>query len=94
MEIYGFEKGIAFLEAKGLAKCFNAYADACGNKDIAEVGFNASIRQVYIALENGINISSILGSDIKFLVTDFDAGKDYFFDSYDEAEKFKIEIEN
>lgn len=79
------EKGIAYTEAKGLAKCFDAYAENANYEQIFESGFNANSGYVYIALENGITICSMLGREVEYLVTDFNDGEEYFYDEYSEA---------
>ena len=50
-----------------------------------QVGFNSNSGYVYIALENGISICSMLGRDVEYLVTDFNDGEEHFLDSYEEA---------
>ena len=55
-----------------------------------EVGFNSRSGYVYIALENGISICSMLGRDVEYLVTDFETGEEFFFDEYSEAEESDV----
>ena len=76
----------AYLEAKGLAKCWEAYSKIASYRDIMEVGFNPNSGYVYIALECGISIASNIGQDIDYIVTDYETGEEYFFDSYEEAQ--------
>lgn len=88
LTIHGInEEGPAYCEAQGLAKVFQAYADFCVNEEImySGVGFNPNSGYVYIALENGISICSNMGQDVEFLVTNFDNGQEYFYNSYEEA---------
>lgn len=86
MEITGINGTISFLEAQGFAKCFQAYADNCAGKDILEIGFNPNSGYTYIALQGyDISICSNLGQDAVFLVTDFDSGEEYFYETYEEA---------
>jgi hypothetical protein len=80
--MHGLEGSIAFLEAKGLAVVFEAYAYDCAGEEITEVGFNPNSGYVYIALENGISIASFMGQRVQFLVTDFENGEEFFFDNY------------
>ena len=75
----------AFCEAQGLAKVFQAYADNCAGEDIMEVGFNANSGYVYIALENGVSICSMLGREVEYLFRVFDDGEEFFFDDYQTA---------
>lgn len=85
--LHGFNShSIAYLEAMGLAKCFNAYAKN-GSEEIMEIGFNTNSGYIYIALENGIQIASMLGQDIDYIVVDHD-GNEHFLDTYEAAENF------
>lgn len=94
--IYGLDSNnLTYCESIGLSKCFTAYS--CIKEDIMEggIGFNPNSGYVYIALENGISICSNMGRDIEYLVTDFNNGEEYFFDTYEEAEKFDVtELQN
>jgi hypothetical protein len=83
--IHGLEGSIAFCDAQGLAKVFQAYADHCAGEDIMQVGFNPNSGYVYIALENGISICSMLGRDIEYLVTNPEDGEETFLDTYEDA---------
>ena len=87
ISIHGFNDSIAYCEALGLAKCFQIYACNCSGECIMDggVGFNSNSGYVYIALENGVTICSMLGRDVQYLVTDFEDGTEYFFDTYEEA---------
>jgi hypothetical protein len=85
MEIQNINSEIAFCEAKGLSKVFAAYAANCASETIMEVGFNPNSGYVYIALENGVSICSMLGNDCDYLVTDFFDGEETFYDTYKEA---------
>ena len=89
IEMHGFRNGsIASLEAHGLSQVFKAYSYHCAGERISEIGFNPNTGYVYIALEDGIQICSCLGSDIEYLVTNYDNGEETFFYSYDEAQEF------
>jgi hypothetical protein len=48
-------------------------------------GFNKMSGYVYIALENGISICSCFGQEVEYLVTDYDTGEEYFYETYEEA---------
>lgn len=89
LEFYGFSNSIAFCEAQGLAKCFQAYADECAGTDIMSVGFNPNSGYVYIALMDGVQICSMLGRGVEFVVTDFETGEEFFFDTYEEATQYE-----
>jgi hypothetical protein len=85
LQINGLNGIIAYCEAKGLSKCFEAYANKCNGEYIFEIGFNANSGYVYLALEDGVTICSAFGNDVEYLVTDFDNGNETFFDDYSEA---------
>lgn len=87
MELRKLGDTIAYCEARGLSLCFDAYAEESAGEDILEVGFNPNSGYVYIALENGITICSMLGKGVEYLVTDYDSGQENFYDSYEEAYK-------
>lgn len=76
----------AYLEAKGLAKCWEAYSENASGEDIMEIGFNPNSGYVYIALEYGIQIASSFGQEVDFIVTDYETGEEHFLDSYEDAE--------
>ena len=88
LEIYGLSSNVAYLEAKGLSNVFSAYAEECSREDIMAVGFNPSSGNVYIALENGITICSMLGRRVEYLTADFETGEEHFFDNYTQAQTF------
>lgn len=90
LTIYNLDNTIAYCEAQGLSKVFEAYADNCPREYINTIGFNSSSGYIYLALEDGIQICSMLGRDVEYLVTNFDNGEEYFFDTYDEAIKFDL----
>ncbi|MFN5250917.1 MAG: hypothetical protein ACK5DE_07695 [Bacteroidota bacterium] len=87
LEIHNVSDSIPYCEAQGLANCFQAYADECAGESIMNVGFNPNSGCVYIALENGISICSMLGSGVEYLVTNFEDGEETFLESYGEAEQ-------
>jgi hypothetical protein len=84
--------GPAHCEAMGLAIVFEAYACECVRETIMEggVGFNPNSGYVYIALENGVSVCSMLGRQVEYLVTNYENGEEYFFNTYDEAISFDI----
>jgi len=87
LTIHGLDECIAYCEAVGLSKVFQAYADYCEREDIIQdgIGFNSNSGYVYIALESGISICSCVGRDVIYLFTDFETGEETFFDTYEEA---------
>lgn len=85
LTLNNFSTSIAHLEAKGLSKCFEAYAKI--NDEIFEIGFNPNSGYVYIALESGIQIASMLGQDVEYITIDHD-GNEHFLDTYEAAENF------
>lgn len=87
LTINGLNENVAYCEAMGLSKCFKAYADACAEQDILEVGFNPNSGYVYIALEYGVTICSMLGRDVEYLMTNFENGEEFFYSSFEDAIK-------
>lgn len=85
--IHGLTDSIAFCEAQGLAVVFQTYADECAGETILDggIGFNPNSGYVYIALENGVTICSMLGRSAEFLTTNFEDGEETFFDIYSDA---------
>lgn len=94
MNISGINETISFLEAQGFAKCFQAYANNCSGDYIFEIGFNSNSGYTYIALEDNISICSMLGNDVEYLVTDFNNGEEYFYETYEEAVNKVEELNN
>jgi len=86
IQIHGLER-FTYCETMGLSKCFKALAEI-DDKYVMDdcIGFNANSGYVYIALEDGITICSMLGCDVEYLVTDYNDGEEFFFDTYREAE--------
>jgi hypothetical protein len=91
--IYGIEDSIAYAEAIGLSKVFKAYAEKVGNEDIMEIGFNANSGYVYIALENGVSIVSMLGQNVEYLAYNNIDGEESY-DTYDEAIEYLDDIDD
>jgi hypothetical protein len=85
MRMVNFNGSVAHLEAKGLSNVWKAYASECASDKIMEIGFNPNSGYVYIALENGITIASCMGQSVEFIVSDFYAGDEKFYDSYFDA---------
>ncbi len=85
LTIYGLNENIAYCEAIGLSKCFEAYARLdCGDILDGGIGFNPNSGYVYIALEDGITICSMLGRAVEYLIT-LESGEELFFDTMEEA---------
>ena len=86
MEISNFDN-FRYCETVGLANCFKAVSELLGSYfiDVDSVGFNDNSGYVYIALENGISICSLLGRDVEYLATCFETGEEFFFDNYDDC---------
>lgn len=93
LELHNLSGSISYLEAKGLSKIFYAYTIISG-EEIMEIGFNPNSGYTYIALENGISICSRLGGEVEYLITDFETGAEYFYDTYEDAEKAQEKLNN
>lgn len=91
--IHGFDShSLCYLEALGMSKIFEAYAEIGEQIEDGGIGFNPNTGYVYISLENGISICSMLGQEVVYLVTNFDTGEDTFFDNYKDADKLIRQI--
>ena len=86
MKIHNYEN-MGSLDKKSLELVWKAYNDTRLNEEIFEIGFNLSSGYVYIALENGVSIASCFGQPVDYIVTDYNNGEEFFFDTYDEAYK-------
>ena len=82
------ENSFAYLESIGKSKIWMAYAENFAGEEIMQEGFNPNSGYVYIALESGITICSMLGADVEYLVSEHDNGEELFFESYQELEKY------
>ena len=88
LTIKGFDSNsMCYLEAIGMSKVFEAYASIGEDMMEGGIGFNPNSGYIYIALENGVSICSMLGNDVEYLVADM-YGEEYFFDNYEEAVNF------
>jgi hypothetical protein len=95
LTIHGFDSSsMCYLEALGMSKVFEAYASIGEDMMEGGIGFNPNSGYIFIALENGVSICSMLGRDVEFLVTDFYNGEERFFDNYEEALNFDCTIED
>jgi len=62
-----------------------AYQENCSEEEVMCAGMNLNTGYVYIALENGVQIASCFGQPVDFIVTDFEDGEEFFFNTYKEA---------
>jgi hypothetical protein len=63
----------------------HVYRNCAIREEVICAGMNLNTGYVYIALENGVTIASCFGQGVDFIVTDFEDGEEFFFDSYEEA---------
>jgi hypothetical protein len=86
MKIHNYDK-MGSTDKLSFHKAWKAYMDNTnGNEEIFQMGFNPNTGYAYIALECDIQIASCHGQEVDFIVTDHENGKEYFFDSYEEAD--------
>lgn len=71
-----------------------AYREYAFKEDINEVGFNQNSGYVYIALENGVCISSCFGQDVEYIIFDNESGEEQFFDNYEQAFGYFYDLKN
>jgi len=62
-----------------------AYKQNAFKESIMEIGFNTNSGYVYIALENGICISSCFGQDVEYITNDYESGEENFYNDYFDA---------
>ena len=70
-----------------------AYRNCAIREEVMCAGMNMNTGYVYIALENGVTIASCFGQGVDFIVTDFEDGEEFFFDTYDEAIEKQDELQ-
>jgi hypothetical protein len=80
------QTSFAYLEAVGKSKVWMAYAEHFSSEEILEEGFNPNSGYVYIALESGVSIASLLGGDVEYIVYDND--EELFLESFEEYEQY------
>ena len=84
------------LDIQSMNKVINAYIQIepinYNFYDISETGFNQNSGYVYIALENQISICSAFNNEVEYLVTNFDNGEEFFFETYKEAKAKNLEV--
>jgi len=88
MKLHNFNNSIAQCEALGLSKVFKAYSIYAQRDEIESIGFNENSGYVYISLDCNVSICSCMGQDVEYLVTNFETGKEHFFDDFTEAIQF------
>lgn len=82
---------LAYLESKGLSKCFKAYAKYFAGEEIMSIGFNPNSGYVYISLEfHLVTIGSAFGKDVEFIYTDAETGEETFYESFEDYKKERI----
>jgi hypothetical protein len=77
--------GISFAEAQGLANVFQAYAENCLGEEIDHIAFNDQTGDIYIALENEIDIVSSFGQPVHYMYIDLMNDEVIEFDDYETA---------
>ena len=80
----------AYLESIGKSKIWQAYADNFAGEEIESEGFNPNSGHVYLSLECGVSICSMLGRDVEFLVFNYETGEETIFESYTDLEDYLI----
>jgi hypothetical protein len=65
-----------------------AYAENFSCVEILEEGFNPNSGYVYLYLEIGVTIASLVGGDVEFIIYDDETDAERFFDSYQELEQY------
>ena len=76
---------LASADAHSLSKCFEAYAEFTPCMDIIHIGMDDNTGCMEIHLDNGVTISSCLGSEVHYIVWDSDTGRKFKSRHYFEA---------
>ena len=84
----------AYLESIGKSKVWMAYAENFACEEIMEEGFNANSGYVYLALENGVTIGSLVGGDVEYIVYDNETDEEKFFETIEELTEFTLNQHN
>ena len=83
-------------EFEGMAKVVAAFAslDPDYRETIGEgsCGFNQYSGYVYMALDCGVTIGSMLGRNVLYMVNDYDDCEEYFFRSFEGALRKLLEL--
>lgn len=82
------QTSFAYLEAVGKSKVWMAYAEHFASEEILEEGFNHNSGYVYIALESGVSIASLLGGDVMYIVYDDNLDEELFIESFEYYEQY------
>jgi hypothetical protein len=82
------QNSFAYLDAKSKSIVWSAYAEYFAGEEIMEEGFNINSGYVYIALENGVTISSAFGKKVEFVVYDEETEEETFLSSVKQAYAF------
>lgn len=79
---------MGYMDIESMHIVIKAYRDLDSNEYIMDggTGFNTNSGYVYIALENGITLASCFGHSVDYIVTDYETGEEYFYDTYEEAD--------
>jgi len=80
------------LDIESIDIVIKAYKKFADGEYIEFSGFNNMSGYVYICLSNGVQIISNFGQEVEFLVTHFEDGEEFFFDTYEEAMSKCLEI--
>ena len=79
---------MGYMDIESMHIVIKTYRDLDSNEYIMDggTGFNTNSGYVYIALENGITLASCFGQSVDYIVTDYETGEEYFYDTYEEAD--------
>jgi len=84
------------MDIESMHIVIKAFRDLNSNEYIMDggTGFNTNSGYVYIALENGITLASCFGQSVDYIVSDFETGEEYFYDTYKEADDKLLNLQN
>lgn len=95
MDLLGFISKLGSSDLYSFTLCLNAYIDFGFRHCIDDIGFNSSNGAFYIALDNGITITSSFGQRVEFVTMNLDDddtnpydNHEKEFDTYCQAENY------
>ena len=85
-QAHEFLNKLSQIDMASFNLCLVSYITHCPSVEIVECGYNNRTGYVYIALLNGIAISSAFNEPVEYIVFDDDKNlTPHFFDSYQDA---------
>lgn len=94
MDLIGFISKLGSSDLYSFTLCLTAYIDYGFKHCIEDIGFNSSNGAFYIALDNGITITSSFGQPVNYVTVNLDDDDNNPFDNYEKDFDTYMEAEN